>query len=274
MPRVCVDDTLEMVYELDDFTDPWRLAETILLVHGGLKPQQLYYAWVPALARHLRVIRPYLRGHWGSTPAPEGYRWSIPSLADDLKHFLDALGLDRVHYVGEALGGTVGYHFARRYPERLRTLTIVNCPGPTLKGHRMSVLVDLLKKEGIAGTVDYIARLKGETSDVPGLDDWFHDEMKKCPLEATIAYVEAAARLDINIEEFLRGIQVPTLLLTGEEYSSLITVAEARHFQELIPGARLVVFPGLRAVPVIAAPEKCAREVLRFIGEQAAAPER
>jgi pimeloyl-ACP methyl ester carboxylesterase len=128
-----------------------------------------------------------------------------------------------------------------------------------------------LKKEGIAGTVDFIASLKGETSDIPGLDDWVHEEMKKCPPEATLAYVEAAANLDVNVEEFLSGIHVPTLLLTGSEYASLITVAEAEHFRELIPGAKLVVFPGLRAVPVIAVPDKCAGEVLKFIGEQARA---
>ena len=270
MPTVRVEDTLEMVYEVDDFTDPWKKADVILLVHGGLKPKQLYYAWVPALARHLRVIRPYLRGHWGSTPAPEGYRWTIPGLVSELKNFLDALGLDKVHFVGESLGGTLGYHFAYRYPERLKTLTIVNCPGPTLKGHRMSILVDLLKKEGIEGTVDYIANIHSEeTSDIPGLDDWFHDEMKKCPQEATLALVEAAANLDVNIDDFLPNIQVPTLLLTGAEYTSLITIEEANHFRELIPKAKLVVFPGVKAVAVVAVPQRCAEEVLRFIGEQA-----
>jgi hypothetical protein len=33
------------------------------------------------------------------------------------------------------------------------------------------------------------------------------------------------------------------------------------------PRSKLVVFPGVKAVPVIAAPEKCAEEVLRFIAE-------
>jgi pimeloyl-ACP methyl ester carboxylesterase len=269
VPEVRVDDTLEMVYRVDDFTDPWKSADTILLVHGGMKPKELYYGWVPTLSRHLRVIRPYLRGHWGSTPAPEGYHWTISGLVSDLKNFLDALGLDRVHYVGEALGGTLGYNFAYRYPERLKTLTIVNSPGPTLKGHRMSILLDILKKEGLERTVDYLASSHSEeTSDIPGLDDWFHDEMKKCPTEATIGYIEAAANLDVNIDSFLPNIQVPTLLLTGAEYSSLITLEEAQHFRELIPRAKLVVFPGVKAVAVVAVPERCAEEVLRFIGEQ------
>ena len=39
MPKVKVDDTLETVYRVDDFTDPWEGADTILLVHGGLETE-------------------------------------------------------------------------------------------------------------------------------------------------------------------------------------------------------------------------------------------
>ncbi len=269
MDKAKIDDALEMVYDLTDFTDPWKKSDTILLVHGGLKPRQLYYAWVPTLSRHLRVIRPYWRGHWGSTPAPEGYSWSIAGLVSELKGFMDALGLDRVHLVGESIGGLVGYHFAYQHPQRLKTLTVVNCPGPTLKGHRMSLLTGLLKQKGIAAAVDYIAdQHRDERSEIPGLDDWIHAEMKKCPLDATLGLVEAAANVDVNVEEFLPKIQVPTLLLTGAEYSSLITLQEAERFRDLMPKSKLVAFPGVTAAVVAAAPERCAAEVLNFIREQ------
>jgi 3-oxoadipate enol-lactonase len=269
MPKIRVDDSLELVYEVDDFTDPWKSADTIMLVHGGLKPKDLYYAWVPTLARHLRVIRPYMRGHWGSSPAPEGYRWSVEGLVSDLKNFMDALGLEQVHYVGESLGGTIGYNFAYRYPERLKTLTIANSPGPTLKGHRMSVLLDSLKKVGVARTIDFLFNTHSEeTTGTPGMDAWYIREAKKNPLAASLGYLGAAADLDLDLESFLKGIRVPTLLLTGSEYSSLLTVEEAQHFRDLIPRAKLVVIPGVKFIAVVSAPEKCAGEVLRFIAEQ------
>jgi 3-oxoadipate enol-lactonase len=269
MPAIRVDDSLEMVYRVDDFTDPWKNSETILLVHGGLKPKELFYGWIPTLSRHLRVIRPYIRGHWGSTPAPEGYQWKIENLVADLKHFLDAIGLDKVHYVGESLGGTLGYNFAYQYPERLKTLTIANSPGPTLKGHRMSLLADILKKEGVAATVDFVDTSRSEErTGIFGLDTWFNNEAKKNPLEAAIGYVGAAAKLEVNVDSLLSNIQVPTLLLTGSEFSSLITVKEAQHFRDLIPRAKLVVIPGVKFIAVVSAPERCAEEVLRFIGEQ------
>ena len=57
MPTVKLDETLEMYYEDDDFTDPWRTPETVVLHHGNAKSSRLWYAWVPLLARQYRVIR-------------------------------------------------------------------------------------------------------------------------------------------------------------------------------------------------------------------------
>ena len=37
MPTVKLDETLEMYYEDDDFTDPWRTPETVVLHHGTPK---------------------------------------------------------------------------------------------------------------------------------------------------------------------------------------------------------------------------------------------
>ena len=51
MPFAKIDDTLEMYYEDDDFSDPWRHPETVVLHHGNAKNTKLWYAWVPLLAR-------------------------------------------------------------------------------------------------------------------------------------------------------------------------------------------------------------------------------
>jgi pimeloyl-ACP methyl ester carboxylesterase len=270
MAKVRVDDTLEMAYEVDDFTDPWKQPDAVMLVHGGLKPRQLFYAWIPTLARHLRVIRPFLRGHWGSTPAPKGYHWSIEGFVSDLKNFLDALGLDKVHYVGESLGGVLGYHFAYRHPNRLKTLTTVNSPGPSVKGHRLAGYLDALKRGGVEGAVNryYTARMEEGAQD-PERTNWFNNEMKKCPLEATMGLGEAMVNVEVNIDDFLPKIQVPTLLLTGAEHTRVLTVEEAEHLRRLIPRAKLVAIPGVKGLVMTAAPERCAEEVLVFIRQQA-----
>jgi 3-oxoadipate enol-lactonase len=50
-------DGLRLTYIIDDFTDPWKQAPVLLLLHAAMGSAKRYYAWVPALARHYRVVR-------------------------------------------------------------------------------------------------------------------------------------------------------------------------------------------------------------------------
>jgi 3-oxoadipate enol-lactonase len=58
-------DGLRLAYDYDDFTDPWRPAPTVLLLHAAMGSARRYFAWVPHLARDYRVVRLDLRGHGG-----------------------------------------------------------------------------------------------------------------------------------------------------------------------------------------------------------------
>ena len=61
---------LVMHYRVDDFTDPWRNARTVLMLHGNAESGLAWYAWVPKLARQHRVVRPDMRGFGASTAMP------------------------------------------------------------------------------------------------------------------------------------------------------------------------------------------------------------
>jgi len=127
MPKVKANN-YEMHYEVDDFTDPWKHAETLWIQHGFGRSSRFWYHWVPPLAAHYRVLRRDMRGHGQSADPGPNYVWSVDDLLNDMKGFLDALGLDRVHYVGESLGGILGVAFAARCPERFKTMTLCSTP--------------------------------------------------------------------------------------------------------------------------------------------------
>ena len=93
-------------YRIDDHTDPWREAGTVVLQHGFARSSKFWYAFVPCLSGQYRVVRPDLRGHGQSpvdfdTSAPQ----SIDDYVGDVIAVLDALELDAVHYCGESFGG-------------------------------------------------------------------------------------------------------------------------------------------------------------------------
>ena len=98
---------LDMHYRVDDFTDPWRDPQTILMLHGNAESGLAWYAWVPKLARHYRLVRPDMRGFGESTPMPSGYPWTLDRLLDDFCELLDHLDIARCHLVGAKIGGTI-----------------------------------------------------------------------------------------------------------------------------------------------------------------------
>ena len=50
-------DGIRLGYCTDDFTDPWKEAPVLLLLHAAMGSARRYYAWVPPLSRHHRVVR-------------------------------------------------------------------------------------------------------------------------------------------------------------------------------------------------------------------------
>ena len=151
MPTVQLDSTLEMYYEDDDYTDPWRTPETVVLHHGNAKSSRLWYAWVPLLARQYRVIRLDARGFGRSSVPPEGYDWSLSNFATDLQALLDHLGIDKAHLIGETVGGTISLKFAHEHPERLHSLTVCTSPYKFAGVSTYQEYYKLVQEEGVAG---------------------------------------------------------------------------------------------------------------------------
>lgn len=126
MPKVRIDDTLEMFYEEDDFTDPWKDSETVVFQHCNTGSSRMYYAWAPTIARHYKFIRVDRRGQGRSTVPAPGRSWSLKEWSEEMGVLLDHLGHQRVHLIGEATGSYVCLQYVYDHPERVHSLTVIN----------------------------------------------------------------------------------------------------------------------------------------------------
>ena len=156
MPNFRPSSDLDMQYEVDDFTDPWRQPEAVLLLHGAAESGRAWYAWVPKLARHYRIVRPDMRGFGQSTPMPRDYAWTLDGLIDDFCRLMDHLDIARFHLVGAKIGGTIARAFAARRPDRVMTLTVVGTP-PPLRPDALQHVPDVIRDFETHG-VEYWAR--------------------------------------------------------------------------------------------------------------------
>jgi pimeloyl-ACP methyl ester carboxylesterase len=87
----------DMYYEVDDYTDPWVTEkETVWLQHGVGRSTKFWYHWVPALARHYRVVRRDMRGHGQSADPGPNHTWSIDELILSRGHQIYPIEISQV----------------------------------------------------------------------------------------------------------------------------------------------------------------------------------
>ena len=262
MPFARIDGTLEMYYEDDDYTDPWRPPETVVLHHGNAKNARLWYAWVPLLARQYRVVRLEARGFGRSTVPPEGYEWSLSGFASDLRGLLDNLGLERVHLIGETVGGTISLMFAFEYQERLLSVTTCTSPYKFVGNPTYLDSYNLVRDEGVEAWVRKTSERRLETGESEAAhQEWYIGQMAQTQgrvVMETLAYLSQQ-----DLTENLRQIQTPALVLASEQ-NARDNPDRTTGMAGLLPNGRLRVIPGTSGYVQHSAPELCVQAWMEF----------
>jgi 3-oxoadipate enol-lactonase len=225
--------------------------------------------WEPqrtALEPHFQVLRYDTRGHGGSEAASGPYTFEL--LAEDVVGLLDGLGLSRVHFIGLSMGGMIGQALGLYHPERLLSLTLCDTAAANPPGSRdiWQERIDLVRKEGLAPLVG------------PTLERWFTpdfvrqgppilEKIRRQFLKTSInGYVGCSqAIMELDYLEKLKGINIPTLLIVGEDDPGT-PVSAARAMQERIVDSKLVILPGARHLSNVEQAEGFNRAAVEFLG--------
>jgi pimeloyl-ACP methyl ester carboxylesterase len=104
---------------------------TLLGIHGGgpgASGWANYARNIDRLAEHFRVLLLDLPG-FGHSDNPPADGPVLAGFARWVRGFLDALGLDRVHLMGNSLGGGISMHVAATSPERVDRMVLVGPAG-------------------------------------------------------------------------------------------------------------------------------------------------
>jgi 3-oxoadipate enol-lactonase len=268
MPTFRPTPDLTMHYEIDDFTDPWRRSEAILMLHGNAESSAAWYGWVPAVARRYRVLRPDMRGFGASTPMPRDYPWTLDRLIDDFTGLMDALEIARFHLIGAKIGGTIARAFAARRPERVMTLTVVGTPPPMREGAAERA-PELAEEFATKGVEQWARRTMGGRlgSEFPpeGVE-WWIQFMGRTAVSTQIGFMKTIACADIRAD--VPKIKCPTLVITTDG-SGLASVDQTRAWQQQIPNSELIVLPGNSYHVAATHAERCAEAALAFIDRNA-----
>src|ERR1700674_5693680 len=175
MEKFTTSDGLGLAYDVDDFTDPWRPSQTVLLLHAAMGSARRYFAWVPHLCRDYRVVRLDLRGHGRSPVPPPEQPLALDRLVADVVELLDHLGVASAHIVGNSAGGYLGQQLAMTRPERVRSLCLFGST-PGLKNRQAPSWIPQIQAKGLRPFLAETIRDRLPEDADPGLVTWFLDE--------------------------------------------------------------------------------------------------
>src|SRR4051812_33860832 len=119
MPMISLAEGAALHCAVDDNLWPCDATRSVVMMHGFARNARFWNRWVPPIAETRRIYRPDLLGVGGSDAPPAGYRYTPEAIAAQVITTLDALGLERVHWVGESSGGIIGVLLAASYPGRI-----------------------------------------------------------------------------------------------------------------------------------------------------------
>lgn len=250
-------------YESDAFVDPWTNPEVVLIHHGAFRSSKFWYHWVPPLADRYHVIRRDFRGMGRSSIPEPGYKWTIEALADDVVAFMDVLKIDKIHYMGESLGGIVGIVMAANYPDRLHSLTL--CSTPTDLGddkmYRQGMASKM--KESLGAFVEDRWKQRILTPLSQDMQNWVKSEWEKNPRSVVDGIMELAPQVDVSWA--LPLIKTPTLVMSPE-HSPLSPKEEQDALHKAIPHSKQVYIKGYGHETYWDQPDQCLRVLKEFLG--------
>lgn len=211
-----------------------------------------YRMWdgiIDDLTRTHRVLRYDTRGH-GRSGAPPG-AYSLDRLGRDVLELLEGLQIDRVDFCGLSLGGMVGQWLGAHAPERVDRLILSNTSpylGPAPQWDKL--IVGLTKIPDMTAMADMFignwfpsAFIASRQHDI----DQFRSMILSTPAQGLAGCFAAVRDMDLRRTDAL--IRAPALVIGGTR--DTVTLPEhSEQIAEAIPGAKLVLLPGVHLLNV------------------------
>jgi len=247
----------------------WTLGDgsPVILLHPFPAHHEFWLPVAEALAARYRLILPDLRGH-GESSVGEGPA-IMEKHAADIVRVMDDAGVGRVPLIGVSIGGYALFEFWRRHRPRVAAFGLCNTKAPAdnaeARAARLQAAEDVLERGTEPFFETMVPRLLGKTTREtrPDLVEGALRMMRKMSPD-DVAQVQRGMAERPDSVETLKTINVPTLLVTGDE-DILTGASEAELMRRHIPASQLKLIPRAGHYSPWERPEEAARILRQFL---------
>ncbi len=260
----------------------------LLCLHGGPGATHDYLEPLEAMANTGRRVIFYDQLGAGNSDHPHNPAlWTVSLFVEELGILRQALGLDRVHLLGQSWGGMLGMEYALTQPSGLSSLIVADSPASMpqwiAEANRLraelppDVQQTLLKHEAAGTTHDLAyqaAMLVYYRRHVCRLDPWpdcvkrTFDKLAKDPevyntMNGPSEFHVTGVIKDWDITNRLGEIHLPTLVISGRYDEATPVIAET--VQRGIPGSEWILFENSAHMPHVEETERFLKVATDFL---------
>lgn len=220
--------------------------ETLVFIHG-LSDNLLYWEILAnSLKDDFQILRFDLRGHGDSELGNDDI--TLDTYVNDLFNLLGELKIDKVNLIAFSLGGAIALDFAIKHPQLVSSLVIMSSFAKT-EEYLKNILNDfkIALKNSFEEFYDLILPKvlcpQVIEENISELELIKEVSAQNANVEGIIKAVDVC--MDIDIEDNLYEIDVPTLILAGKyDEMSLLSFQESMH--DKIKNSQMVVFDNVK----------------------------
>jgi pimeloyl-ACP methyl ester carboxylesterase len=271
MPHATADDGVRLYYEETGAGTPVIFVHEYAGDHRSWEPQMRHFG------QRYRAITYAARGYPPSDVPEDVAQYSQVRAADDIGAVLDHLRIAQAHVVGLSMGGFATLHFGFRHAARALSLVVAGCGYGAEPDQRerfraeAEAIAEFITTQGIAAFAEKYAygptRVQFENKDKRGFAEFKAQLAEHSALGArnTQLGVQRERPSLYELTEQMRGLTVPTLVLTGDEDWPCLGPGILMKHQ--IPTAALAVMPNCGHAINIEDPDEFNRLVGGFLAQ-------
>lgn len=175
----------------------------------------------------------------------------LQGLVERIHDFVLAKGFDKMHLVGNSLGGHLAQLYALKFPERVASITLTGSSGlfENSLGTGFPKRGDYEYVKNKAQSIFYDP--KNATKEI--VDEVFDTVNNRDKAIRVVVTAKSAVRN--NLEDKIPGISSPVLLVWGKQ-DTITPPWVGEKFHELIPNSKLVMLDECGHAPMMEQPEK------------------
>jgi pimeloyl-ACP methyl ester carboxylesterase len=241
--------------------------DQVICLHGLGSNKASFFETVSALAPDHTVHAIDLPGFGGSSKPARG-AYDAPYFARAVLGYMDAMGVDSAHLVGNSMGGRIALEIALADPDRAVTVSLLSPALAFRKRRELVPLVKLVRPElaaiphpmRAARVRAYFWGLFAQPESLdPAAADVAVDEFCRTyrSRSARIAFFAALRNIYLDAPHGKRGLwtrlaelRPPALFVWGDR-DRLVPVAFSRHVADALPSAHQVILPECGHVPQV-----------------------